>query len=150
MKLIPTVLGLALFAAAPLAMAQNCTINVKGDDAMKFDIKEATVSASCKAITINLEHTGKLPKTAMGHNVVLSRTQDMAGINRDAIKAGAANGYLPSNDARVLAATDMIGGGEKSSVTLPGSALTVGEDYSFFCSFPGHATLMKGKVNVVE
>lgn len=148
MKLIPTLLGLAMLAASPLALADNCTVNIGGGDNMKFDIKEATVSASCQTITINLEHTGRLPVAAMGHNVVITDTKDVAGVSQDAIKAGAAAGYLPQDDARVLAATDMIGGGETSSTTLPGSALTAGGDYTFFCSFPGHSGLMKGKLIV--
>lgn len=32
--------------------AENCVIDLKGDDAMKFDKAEVTVSASCKTITI--------------------------------------------------------------------------------------------------
>jgi azurin len=31
-------------------------------------------------------------------------------------------------------------------VKFPTSALTKGGDYTFFCSFPGHAALMKGKL----
>ena len=41
-------LGAAGFAQA----AGNCTVAIKGDDAMKFDVKEATVSASCPTITV--------------------------------------------------------------------------------------------------
>lgn len=150
MKIAITLLGLALMAASPLALANNCTVNIKGTDAMQFDLKEATVSASCKTITFKLEHTGKLPVTAMGHNVVVSSTADVVNLAKDSMKAGAAAGYLPQGDARVLAATDMIGGGQSSSATLPGSALKVGGDYTFFCSFPGHSALMKGKLTVVK
>ena len=39
----------------------------------------------------------------------------------------------------------MIGGGEESSVTFNLSALEAGQDYIFFCSFPGHYALMKGQ-----
>ena len=79
-----TLLALALLGAAGMAHAAgNCTIALKGDDAMKFDLKEATVSAGCATITIELTHTGKLPATAMGHNVVISKTADLAGLARD-------------------------------------------------------------------
>ena len=38
-----TLLALALLGAAGMAHAAgNCTIALKGDDAMKFDLKEAT------------------------------------------------------------------------------------------------------------
>jgi azurin len=144
-----TLIALALFGAAGLAHAAgNCTVSLKGDDAMRFDLKEATVSASCATITIDLIHTGKLPVAAMGHNVVISATPDLAGIARDAIKAGAANAYVPKGDARVIAHTALVGGGEKTRITFPGKKLTAGGDYSFFCSFPGHSTLMKGKLVV--
>ncbi len=146
-----TLLALALLGAAGMAHAAgNCTIALKGDDAMKFDLKEATVSAGCATITIELTHTGKLPATAMGHNVVISKTADLAGLARDGIKAGAAKDYIPAGDARAIAHTKIIGGGEKTKVTFPGKALTAGGDYSFFCSFPGHSTLMKGKLVVTK
>lgn len=143
--------ALALMGAAGMAQAAgNCTISLKGDDAMKFDLKEATVSASCPTITVELVHTGKLPVTAMGHNVVISKTADMAGIARDGIKAGAANAYVPKGDARVIAHTELIGGGQKTKVTFPGKALAPGGDYSFFCTFPGHSSMMKGKLVVTK
>ena len=51
--LIAGLLGAAGFAQA----AGNCTVSLKGDDAMKFDLKEATVSAACPTITVELTHT---------------------------------------------------------------------------------------------
>ena len=75
MKLSRTLLALALLGAAGMAHAAgNCTISLKGDDAMKFDLREATVSASCATLTVELAHTGKMPVAAMGHNVVISTT----------------------------------------------------------------------------
>ncbi|GAB3516118.1 azurin [Pseudoxanthomonas daejeonensis] len=151
MKLTRTLVAIALFGAAGLAQAAgNCTISLKGDDAMKFDLKEATVSAGCATITVELTHTGKLPAAAMGHNVVITKTADLAGLARDAIKAGAAKSYVPEGDARAIAHTKIIGGGEKTKITFPGKALTAGGDYTFFCSFPGHSTLMKGKLVVTK
>src|SRR5690606_28598663 len=100
-------LALALIGTAGAAQAAaNCTVTLKGDDAMRFDLKEATVSAGCANITIELQHTGKLPAAAMGHNVVVSTTGDMAGVARDAIRAGVANNYVPAGDARVIASTE--------------------------------------------
>ncbi len=146
-----SLLALGLMAAAGMAQAaNNCTVSLKGDDAMKFDLKTATVSASCATITIELAHTGRMPAAAMGHNVVIAAARDMDGIARDAIKAGVGNHYVPKGDARVIAATPLIGGGQKTSVTLPGRKLTAGGDYTFFCSFPGHSTLMKGKLVVTR
>jgi azurin len=151
MKLSRTFVAIALLSAAGMAQAAgNCTVSLKGDDAMKFDLKEATVSASCPTITLELIHSGKLPVAAMGHNVVVSKTADLASVARDGMKAGAAGAYVQANDTRVVAHTSLIGGGQKTKVTFPGKKLTAGGDYSFFCSFPGHSTLMKGKLVVTK
>lgn len=143
--------ALALLGAASAAQASpNCTIKLKANDAMQFDLKTATVSASCPKINIELAHTGKLPAQAMGHNVVVSQTADMNAITAAAIKAGAAAGYVPKGDAKVIAATPLIGGGATTKASFVGSKLKAGGDYSFFCSFPGHSALMKGKLVVTK
>jgi len=149
MKATPLLLVLALFASAGAAQAQNCTIKLDGNDQMKYDQSSVTVNASCETITVELNHTGSLPAAAMGHNVVIAATGDVDAIARDGVGAGAAGGYLKADDARVIAHTDMIGGGQNTSVSFPGSTLTAGSDYSFFCTFPGHAALMRGTL-VVE
>ena len=143
--------ALALLGAASAAQASpNCTVKLKANDAMQFDLKTATVSASCPKINIELVHTGKLPAQAMGHNVVISQTADMNAITAAAIKAGAAAGYVPKGDAKVIAATPLVGGGAATKASFAGSKLKAGGDYSFFCSFPGHSALMKGKLVVTK
>lgn len=142
-------LVLAALLLAGTANAENCVIDLKGDDAMKFDKPEVTVSASCKTITINLTHVGKLPAASMGHNVVISATTDVQAIGTAGMTAGAAANYVPAGDARVLGHTPVVGGGATTTATLPGSALKAGGDYTFFCSFPGHWAIMKGKLTVV-
>jgi azurin len=57
---------------------------------------------------------------------------------------GLAANYVPANDARVIAFTKIIGGGETTSVTFPASKLTKGGDYTFICTFPGHYVIMRG------
>ena len=149
MKTRALFLALALLGAAGTAQAaSNCTIKLDSNDQMKFDQKTVTVSAACKTVTVELKHSGKLPVAAMGHNVVVTNTADADAVARDGVKAGAAAGYLPANDKRVLGATKMIGGGQTASTTIPGSVLKAGGDYTFFCSFPGHSALMRGKVVV--
>ena len=152
MKHLPTlVLGLALLGVcAHASAAPNCTLKLKGDDRMQFDLKTATVSASCASISIELQHTGKLPVVAMGHNVVVSATPDVQAIATAGMKAGAAGAYVPKGDARVLAATPLVGGGGKTTAKLAGSKLKAGGDYTFFCSFPGHSSIMKGKLVVTR
>ncbi|MFZ7096517.1 azurin [Luteimonas dalianensis] len=149
MKRYFAIFGLVLLGAVGTAQAQNCTISLEGNDRMQFNEKAVSVSASCPSITVELKHTGSLPVAAMGHNVVISETADVADVAQAGIKAGAPQ-YLPEGDARVIAATDMIGGGQTTSITFPGSKLTAGGDYTFFCSFPGHSGIMRGKVEVTN
>ena len=136
----------AMSAATGFASAATCEVVVESNDAMKFNVSEIVVDKSCKKFTVNLKHVGKMPKTAMGHNWVLAKTADMAPITADGIKAGAAKDYLPTGDARVIASTKLIGGGESASASFDTSKLKAGEDYTYFCSFPGHSGLMKGKL----
>lgn len=142
------ILLLAGLLLAGTAHADDCTIDLAGDDAMKFDKAEVTVSAACKSITINLTHAGQMPVTAMGHNVVITATADVEDIGVAGMSAGPDGSYVPAGDARVLGHTTVVGGGESTTATFPGSALKAGGDYSFFCSFPGHWAIMKGKLIV--
>lgn len=149
MKTRLSLLALALFAVAGAAQAApNCTIKLDSNDQMKFDQKSVTVSAGCKTVSIELTHSGKLPVTAMGHNVVVAASGDVDAVAREGVKAGAAAGYLTAGDKRVIGATKLIGGGQKTTASFPGSALKAGGDYSFFCSFPGHSAIMRGKLVV--
>lgn len=146
-KLAPIVL-LSALALPGLAAAQECATTITGNDAMQFDVKEMTVDKSCKEFTVTLKHVGKLPVTAMGHNWVLTREQDMQAVATEGIAAGLDNDYVKPNDARVIAHTDMIGGGQEATVKVDVAKLKAGEKYSFFCSFPGHWSIMKGSLTL--
>ena len=145
----PVALALALSASAPV-WAADCAVEIEGNDAMQFNKPTISVPASCKQFTVKLKHVGKLPKAAMGHNWVLSKTADLQGAATDGIAAGAAKNYVKDGDARVLAHTKVIGGGETDSVTFATSALKAGEAYSYFCSFPGHSAIMKGTLTLTK
>jgi len=143
MKRFTVVLGLiGLFAAAP-SFAQECSLTIEGNDQIQFDKKELRVSSSCTEVTVTLRHVGKLAANVMGHNWVLTKTEDYMAVAQAG--QGAPPNYVPANDARVIAATDVIGGGQETSVTFDLSKLEAGGDYTFFCSFPGHYALMNGK-----
>ncbi len=144
-----SVLMLAALLASPVALAANCTIELAGNDQMKFDKTSVTVSASCPEIEIRLTHTGSLAKNVMGHNVVISPTDVWEAAAQEGLKAGLDNDYVTPGDERVIAHTAVIGGGETTSVKFPGNRLTAGTAYTFYCSFPGHWSLMKGDL-VVE
>jgi len=144
----PLALGLLALLAADAASAQ-CTFDIRTGDAMQYDVTSIEVRASCEQVTVNLEHTGELPAAAMGHNWVLSKPADMKSIAQAGMSAGLDNDYLPPGDDRVLAATPIIGGGKSTSVTFSLEKLDETE-YVFFCSFPGHWTVMKGTFRVVR
>ena len=135
-------------AAGGEAAVTGCSVAIEGNDMMKFNVSSITVPASCSEFTINLTHVGRLPVAAMGHNVVIAATSDMAGVAADGISSGASAGYVKAGDSRVIAATEMVGGGESTSVTFDVSKIKDGGPYEFFCSFPGHAALMKGSISV--
>ena len=146
--LVKATLAVPLSAASLPVLAAQCETTVESNDAMQFNTKEIVVDKTCEDFTINLVHTGKLPKAAMGHNVVITKAADKQAVANDATKAGPAADYLKPNDDRVIAHTKLIGGGEKDSVTFKTAALDAGGDYDFFCSFPGHWAIMTGKVVV--
>lgn len=139
----PVALALAL-AASSSVFAADCSVEIDGNDAMQFNKATMAIPASCKDFTVKLKHTGKLPKAAMGHNWVMTKTADMAGAVTDGAAAGLDKNYVKAGDTRVIAHTKVVGGGESDSVTFKTSALKAGEAYSYFCSFPGHSALMKG------
>ena len=150
MKVIKSLAGLVLLSAALPTLADECSLTIEGNDAMQFNQQELSVPASCKEVTLTLNHTGNLEIIVMGHNWVLSKTEDMQAIATGSISAGADKDYLDTSDKRILAHTALIGGGESSSVTFSTEGLAVGGDYSYFCSFPGHIGMMNGKFVITE
>ncbi|WP_338526553.1 azurin [Pseudomonas batumici] len=141
------VVAVSLLAlASGQLLAAECKVDVDSTDQMSFTTKEISIDKSCKTFTVNLTHAGSLPKNVMGHNWVLSKADDMAGIAADGMAAGIDKNYLKDGDTRIIAHTKIIGAGEKDSVTFDVSKLSASESYMFFCSFPGHNSLMKGAV----
>ena len=129
-------------------VASGCEIEIESNDAMQFNPRSISVPASCTDFTITMQHVGNMPVAAMGHNVVITTSGDMAGVVADGMAAGLEQGFLKPDDERVIAATDLIGGGETTSVTFAVSELQGGDEYKFFCSFPGHSALMNGTISV--
>lgn len=145
-KVIPMVIVAGTLGAfSSLAGAKTCDVAVDSNDQMQFSKSEIAVAADCTEVNLTLKHSGKLPVTAMGHNWVLTETAVFQSVATAGTGAGAANNYVPKDDVRVIAHTKLIGGGETTSLKFSTAKLKKGGDYTFFCSFPGHSTLMKGK-----
>ncbi|MGH8416957.1 MAG: azurin [Pseudomonas sp.] len=129
-------------------LAAECSVDVDSTDQMSFTTKAIEIDKSCKEFTVNLKHSGSLPKNVMGHNLVISKEADMQPIATDGLSAGIDKDYLKEGDARVIAHTKIIGAGETDSLKIDVSKLDPNEKYGFFCSFPGHISMMKGTVTL--
>lgn len=114
---------------------------LSGNDLMKFDKDEIIVKAGQK-VKLTLRHIGKLDINVMGHNVVILKN----GVIPAEFAAKAAterdNAYIPSDSQDIIAHTELIGGGQVTSIEF--DAPEAGT-YEFLCSFPGHFAMMRGK-----
>lgn len=129
-------------------MAAERSTTLEASDVMQFNQKTITVPKACKIFSVTLKHTGKLPKTAMGHNRVLASSADESGIIADGMKASVASSYEKPGDAWIIAHTKLIDGGESDSATFSVAKLKASESYVYFCTFLGHAALMKGTLSL--
>src|SRR5690606_32294361 len=119
---------------------QDVTLTIEGNDEMKYNIDMMTVKAGQK-VTVVLKHVGKMEAEAMGHNwVLLKKGADLQEFAMEAIGAKD-NGYIPVGTNKVITNTDMIGGGEETSITFTAPAKG---KYQFLCTFPGHFASMNG------
>jgi azurin len=144
--LIPLLALLAFFTLPASAMARNCAVTIESNDRMEFNLRLIRVPADCTQLRVTLKHTGRIQASVMGHNWVLAETRHHRDLGLAGGRMKLADNYLPRNDARVIAATPIIGGGQSVDVVFPTSRLRAGGDYMFFCSFPGHWNMMKGKL----
>ncbi|MDU9392613.1 azurin [Pseudomonas sp. zfem002] len=135
-----------LTVASAQVMAADCKVTVESTDQMTYNTKEIAIDKSCKQFTVELKHVGKLPKNVMGHNLVITKAADEQAVATAGMAKGVAADYLDASDARIVAHTKLIGGGESDSVSFDVSKLAAGESYGFFCSFPGHIAMMKGTI----
>ena len=135
----------AFLLISRIAMADVCQLNINATDLMRFEQQTLQVEPQCTDVEVTLHNTGKLPVSAMGHDWVLTKTGDVAAVANAGVAAGLANNYQKPGDARIVAATKIIGGGESATVRFATGQLASGASYSYFCSAPGHYSLMKGR-----
>lgn len=116
-------------------------VEITGNDLMQFNKNEITVPAG-QTVRLVLKHVGELPENAMGHNfVLLKEGTDVVDFAQKAATA-TDNEYIPENTENVIAKTELIGGGEETTIEF--QAPEAGT-YDFICSFPGHYVQMRGK-----
>lgn len=142
------IIALASTCLALPAFAEEKKLEITGNDQMQFNTKALEATAGDK-VTLTLKHTGKLPKQAMGHNVVILKAgTKVPDFSMKAMKATTTE-YIPEDEeskAAIVAHTKLIGGGEEDSVTFTAPAEP--GDYPFICTFPGHFALMQGVLTV--
>lgn len=118
-------------------LALECT------DQMQFTKNE--LKAPAGTITLTLTHSGKMEKTVMGHNlVILKPGTDIADFSIKSADARATEFIPESEKSNVIAHTKLLGGGESDTIEF---TLEKGT-YDYICSFPGHSSIMKGKLIV--
>ncbi len=139
-----------LTALAVPAFADDCVVTIEGTDQMTFNLSQIDVKKSCEKFTVNLKHVGQLPAAAMGHNWVLSKSEEYQAVAQEGMALGLDKNYVNDADERVIAHTSVVGGGEETSVTFDVSKLQEGQAYTYFCSFPGHFALMNGSLKLVD
>lgn len=116
-------------------------VKIAGNDQMQFSKNELRVKAG-QTVRLTLEHTGNLPENVMGHNVViLEQDVDVTDFAQRAA-AAATNEYIPADSDEIIAHTELIGGGQTTTIEF--EAPEAGT-YTFICSFPGHYVQMQGK-----
>jgi azurin len=134
----------ALLLSSTLAHADPCKVSIEADDNMQFNVRQIAVPNTCDVIEVTLRHSGKLSAKVMGHDWVLAKDSDVSAIVNGGLSAGFSRGFLPQNDKRIIAATKVVGGGESDTISFNTGSLAPGSRYVFFCTSPGHSTVMRG------
>ena len=128
-------------------IAEPKKVTITGNDTMQFDLKSFEVKSG-EEVELTFKNVGKIPKIAMGHNlVVLKKGISAVAFGQKAMGAGAnANNALPDSvKGDTIAATKLLGPDEKETITF--TAPEAG-DYEYVCTFPGHFALMRGMMKV--
>lgn len=108
---------------------------------MRFDLNEIKVQAF-STIELTLVHTGKRTKEEMGHNFVLLNIEVEIRPFAMSVLGKKENGYVPESKEDIIVFSEVIGGGESTTITFEAPAKGI---YNFLCSVPGHFGLMQGK-----
>ena len=129
---------------AQLSLFGISKVEITGNDQMQFSTREFIVKAGDE-VEIVFKNIGKLPKIAMGHNlVILQKGVSAMSFGSKALRAvaNATNALPDSVKGDVLAHSELLGPGESEVIKFkapknPGM-------YQFVCTFPGHYSMMRG------
>ena len=141
----PLVLVLTLlsaFAFSRQTKRKYKKITISGNDTMQFDVKNFEVTSG-KDVKLTFKNVGKLPKIAMGHNlVILKKGITAIAFGQKALGAGA-NAVNPLPDSLksdVIASTKLLGPGEEEVLSF--KAPKESGSYEYVCTFPGHFAMI--------
>ena len=151
--IVATGLGLITLLSSNITFSEDTpskqkfdvNVNIDGTDTMMYSKNSFEVKNGQK-VKLTLMNIGKLPKVAMGHNIViLKNSVDLVKFCNEAVKFPT-NEYFPKGREKdVIARTKLLGPGEDDTIYFtapePGT-------YEYVCTFPGHFALMKGKMIV--
>lgn len=140
--------GALLFAVTLRAANATTSIEISGNDSMKFNVTSFTVKPG-EVVYVSLSNVGTLPKSVMGHNWVLLK----AGKDGSAYSSAAANAkdedYEPKSQAGdVIASIGLLGARQNGEVTF--TAPMAPGTYTYICSFPGHFQVGMRGVMIVK
>ena len=133
----PGVYGSAAVKDTGQEVATELSLGSDGNN-MAYDVKELTASAGL--VRVRFKNNGTV--AAMTHNVVIVPEGEADAVGRAALGSSVDKQWLPSEG--FLAATALAAPGEE--VTLV-AELAPGT-YTFLCTFPGHFTVMRGRLTV--
>ena len=141
-------ISLVLFLTPAYILTADATkVTITGNDTMQFDLKTFEAKAGEK-VELTFKNIGKIPKIAMGHNlVILKKGISAIAFGQKAMGAGAnATNALPDSvKGDTIAATKLLGPAESETITF--TAPDAG-DYEYVCTFPGHFAMMRGVMKV--
>lgn len=121
------------------------SLTTKGDEYV-FDKTKLTAKAGQK-VQVTFKNSSN-PSSALEHNWVLVKPGTADKVANEGIQAGADKGWIPVGSPDILASTKLIKAGQSETVTF--TAPSEPGDYPYLCTFPGHATMMKGILTVTK
>lgn len=118
----------------------NLQIGVQGN-ALEFDLSSLSAPAGSEVV-LTFDNVSIINQ----HNWVLVQAGTKDAVSADGAVAGPSNSWVPPDDERVLAQTQLLDPGESEEIRFvlgPGT-------YQFVCTFPGHNTTMFGDFQVTQ
>lgn len=133
----------------PVSVVDGVTVlEMTGNDRMKFNLETFTVPAG-SPVKLVFSNVGKMPMSAMGHNVVFLKENTDENAFAAASAKARDNDFIPLGmKDQILANTKMLGPGESDTIEFT-APFEAGE-YVFLCSFPAHMFAGMRGIMVVE